>query len=106
MPTFRLEPVQKDSPNWRRSWHRDVCLIVSDSEAHARERAAAIFDQVARPEQGGEPLVNPWTEPELVRVAISDVTPDHMSAGMIALPDGLGGWQIRGRGGDGTEIAS
>lgn len=106
MPTYRLEPLDKDSPHWQRSWHRDVCLIVADSEAEARQRTAAIFDQVAKEQPAGEPLVSPWTEENLVRVRVSDVTPDHMSAGMIALPDGLGGWQIRGRGADGTEISS
>ena len=104
MPTFRLEPRDTGSPHWKRSWHRDVCLVVASSEAKARQRASAIFDQVAAHDPGPEPLVNPWTEAALVAAVEVKETPDHMSQGMIALPDGLGGWQIRGRGGDATEL--
>lgn len=105
MPIYRLEPVDRDSPHWQRSWHHDVCLVGAATEAEARELAAAVFDQVAR-HQGDEPLTPPWTSQDLVSIAEADTVPDHMAQGMIALPDGLGGWQLRGQGVDSTEIDS
>jgi hypothetical protein len=104
MPAFRLEPRDTASPHWKRSWHDDVCLVMASSEAEARQRASAIFDQVAPHQSDTEPLVNPWTEADLVVAVEVHDHPDHMSDGMIALPDGLGGWQIRGGGADGTGL--
>lgn len=106
MPVFRLEPIDADSPHWKRSWHRDACLVAAATEAEARERAAGIFDQVAKGTPGPEPLVAPWTDGDLVGCVLSPDVPHGMVEGMIALPDGQGGWQIRGRGADGTEVAS
>ena len=105
MPIYRLEPVDRDSPHWQRSWHRDVCLVGAASEAEARELATAVFDQVVR-HQGREPLVAPWSDKDLVTCTEARSVPDHMAEGMVALPDGLGGWQLRGQGVDSTEIDS
>lgn len=104
MPIYQLEPRDLDSPHWGRSWHRKLCLVGAPTETKARALAAAIFDQVAKHEPGPEPLVNPWSAPDLVTCAESKKKPKGMKEGMIALPDGRGGWDVRGGPVGGTEV--
>jgi hypothetical protein len=104
MPIYRLEPRDLEAPHWARSWHRALCLVAAPTETKARALAAAIFDQVAKHEPGPEPLVNPWTDPGLVGCAETSKTPRGMKDGMIALPDGAGGWDVRGGAMGGTEV--
>jgi hypothetical protein len=113
MPTYHLKPIDRTSLHWKRSWHRGECLVAAASETEAREFVAAMFDQVARrepSEKSGQatdkPLVTPWTNPDLVSCAETEMMAEKMKAGMVALPDGKGGWQLRGGPGGGADTVA
>ena len=113
MPIYHLKPLDRKSPHWKRSWHVDECLVAAPSEPEAREFVAAMFDQVARREPlsnsdqaESAPLVTPWTNKELVNCAVTDTMADKMKDGMVALPDGKGGWHLRGGPGDGADAVA
>ena len=79
MPTFLLSPIASGlaSPAWKLSRYKGSCLVVAPDAEAARRYANGAF---LLPLESAVPALHtsgrPWTDPDLVSVQITDISPD------------------------------
>lgn len=90
---FILRPLDPYHPGWKDSTYSGTCLVYAASEEEARALAWAAY--VAKPIDGGEPVENPWDDPDLVTCKLMDINCAGLRGVVLALEKAVNDAQER-----------